>query len=184
MHVPAWPVLPSSTLAPSQIAEKFNVPSLMGLGMEICNEETCYDDGSGAGGSPGGLPVETVNLPYFQETGAAGWPATPTGTAVNVPSAGGTVITYVNRGTQALPNYQPVIGAAVQGAIDIAKLFAITPGTVQQGGTTLKQNPGFAVPLPATNTGVSLKANTGSGLIIAAAAVGIAALFLLKGGKG
>lgn len=182
MHVPAWPVLPSSTLAQNQIAEKFNVSALAGLGMEICNEETCYDDGSGAGGSPGG--VESVNLPYMQDTGAAGWPGTPFGTAVNVPTAGGTTITYVNRGSQSAPNYQPVIGAAVQGAIDLAKLFAITPGTVQQGGTTLKQNPGFAVPLPATNTGVSLKANTGSSLIIAAAAVGIAALFLFNKGKG
>ncbi len=144
MHVPAWPVLPSSTLAQNEIAEKFRVPSLMGLGLQMCNEETCWDDGSGtgAGGSPGGSP------------------STPT-----ISSS----------------DWTKIIGGATAGVTDIAKLVLIQPGTVQQGGTTIRQTPGFAVPVPATQTGVNLKANTGSGLIIAAAAVGIAALFLFKG---
>lgn len=175
MHVPAWPVLPSSTLAQNEIAEKFNVPSLMGIG-SFCDD---YPDECGQVG-PETDPNSTT-LPYFIETGAQGWPSTPTGTAVNVPTNRGTV-TYINQGTQQQPNYMPVFGAAVAGAIDIAKLLTIQQGTVQSGGNTLRQNPGLPVPTPNTTTGVKLTTNSSSTILIAAA-VGIGFLFLMQQGK-
>ncbi len=177
MHVPAWPVLPSSTLAQNEIAEKFNVPSLMGFG-SFCDD---FPDECGMDTSVLTTDPNSTALPYFLETGAQGWPATPTGTAVNVPTNKGTV-TYINQGTAAAPNYMPVFGAAVAGAIDIAKLLTIQSGTVQQGGTTLKQNPGYAVPTPNTNTGLKLTTNSSSTILIAAA-VGVGVLLMMQQGR-
>lgn len=150
MHVPAWPVLPSSTLAQNEIAEKFRVPSLMGMGSycddypDDCGMAPVPDDGKGAGGSPAGVKAPTP--------------------------APGPVIDWTK-----------VVGGATQGVTDIAKLVLIQPGTVQQGGSTIRQTPGFAVPVPATSTNVGVKADTGGSLLIAAAVAGVALLFLLKG---
>lgn len=140
MHVPAWPVLPDQTLA-EPVSEAFRVPALAGLGVTTCDVFGCYDDGTGAGGSPAGTPTP---------------PAT----------------TGIDWGS--------ILGTAIKSGTDLSKLVLIQPGTVQQGSTILRQTPGFAVPTPTTQTGVTANVSAGAGLAVAAA-VGLAALVFLMG---
>ena len=179
MHVPAWPVLPDQTIA-RPISEAFRVPAMAGLGAMVCDDSGCYDDGSGAQVTEVLPTVEIPTTPiaagtsYYDTLGFN----TPPGGTVTVPASGGGNVTLQNRGTQA----SPVWAQVTQGIIDVTKLMTIQPGTVQQGGTTLRQTPGYAVPTPATSTQLQAQVNSGAGLAIAAA-VGLAALIFLSGRK-
>lgn len=164
MHVPAWPVHPDLVSA----GDAFQARSLSGLGLIVCDET-----GSGECWDEPDANTTTLELPFD----VSQIPATTSGTVINVPTSSG-VRSYQNVGTQAAPNYVPMLTAVTQGAIDLAKLMAIQPGTVQQGGTTTRQTAGYAISTPTTSTGLNLTTGTGGGLIIAAGAVLVALMFM------
>lgn len=194
MHVPVFPTLPQSLLPAGAVAEKFRVATLGGLGCDATIGENvdmstgeCLDGtapevgGISAGMGPTPLPplaagtTDSVSLDnYFSSIGLT----VPPGQPFSVPTTSGQRAVYINQGTAAAPNYAPAIGAAVQGAIDIAKLLTVQPGTVQQGGTTIRQNPGFGVPTPYTSTSLNLGATgASSGMLIAVVGLGAVLVF-------
>lgn len=74
---------------------------------------------------------------------------------------------------------QDALNAIIQGGFDVAKLFAIKPGTTQTAQGISQQNPGY----PIQTLGVSAKASGGNSTLLILAALGIGAFMLMQKGK-
>src|SRR5271166_4561043 len=171
MHVPAWSVLPDSTLAPPEVLAKFSSAAMAGLrGLGCgCSETddtgTCLDPEAcasapltaGCPGSPGcpGYVDPSVNTAI-----QAALPATPDTTVATSTGALAPGYTIPNQSSAAWAN---VAAALVKGGMTLAQIQSIQPGTVvSANGAILRQATGLAVPVPgATNLGLGLS-TTGS----------------------
>jgi len=115
---------------------------ISGLGCDcsmVDESGACMDpdpcSGSGSTGSGGGTSTTVLNYPGMP-TGTVTYTGggSSTGTPASTPS--GTTST----------NWTPVITAATQGILDVAKLEAIQPGTVQTStGATSRQTTGYPI---------------------------------------
>src|SRR5271166_5181422 len=182
MHIPAWSVLPDSTLAPPEVLAKFSsaaMAGLRGLGAQVCDESGCYDDGTTDTGNT------VVTLPYPAGNPAPSTPplgtgpctctfgfesccpgassfaaATPDTTVATSTGALAPGYTIPNQSSAAWAN---VAAALVKGGMTLAQIQSIQPGTVvSANGAILRQATGLAVPVPgATNLGLGLS-TTGS----------------------
>jgi hypothetical protein len=186
MHIPAWPVLPDSTLAPGAVLQKFRVSSLAGLGCGCSQTDdtgTCLDpdpcppppSSAGCPGSPGcpGYIDPNVN--------AAIQAAIPTQPDTTVQTSSGTVVAGYTVPSQSSTAWANVAAALVKGGMTLAQIQSIQPGTVvSANGAILRQSPGFSVPVTSSTTNLGLSASGSSGLLIAAA-VGLAVVVMMSG---
>jgi hypothetical protein len=158
---------------------------MRGLGALVCDDMGCYDDGTGAVASGAQSPSYGV-IPQ-----------------TSVPTAFATFsdIAALNPGAYLTPSGAPAVGAAATApaqnsaqwanfatsmakmGFTLAQINAIQPGTVvSETGAILRQNPGYAVGTPTTalnfaGTGMS------STTLLLIAALGIGAMFMMKGGR-
>ncbi len=183
MHVPAWPVLPSSTLAPDAIRAKFAPRSLMGLGTMICDTETCYDDGTQVvtetfpptptGDSSG------VNLCSMYPS-QSGCPGAPIAALPPVTVGQNVGVTVPAQNSQ---QWGILAAQLLKSGMTLAQIQAIQPGTVvSANGAILRQSPGFAVPTPNTSTQFGLQASPNTTTLLIAGLAVVAVMFM--GGRG
>lgn len=186
MHVPVWPTLPDSTLAPSAVLEKFRVGNLAGLAAPITMPDGTVldmgDDGSGAGGSPGGSPIDwsgPLCPSSMQQVGSSCIPiGSSDGTVSDWPSwtnvGGQAGVVVPSQSSAAWANFAATM---VKAGMTLAQISAIQPGTVvSANGAILRQSAGF--PVPVSSTGVGLSVNTNTTVLLAAAAIGVGLLFM------
>ena len=189
MHVPAWPVLPDSTLAPAAVLEKFRVRALAGLGCgcsETDDTGTCLDPdpceapplSAGCPGSPGCPGYIDPNL------NAAIQAAIPSQPDTTVQTSSGTVASGYTIPSQSSAQWAAVAAALVKGGLTLAQIQSIQPGTVvSANGAILRQATGLAVPVTTSNTNLGLTASGSSGLIIGAVVL-LAAVVMMSGRRG
>jgi hypothetical protein len=183
MHVPAWPVLPDSTLAPDAVLEKFRGASLAGLGTMICDESGCYDDGTSPAPPAPPTSDSSTNLCSLYPAMCQGpqgvvTPAVPDQT-VTTPT--GTIATGYTIPSQSSAAWANVAAALVKGGMTLAQIQSIQPGTVvSANGAILRQATGLPVPVTTSTTNLGLSASGSSGILIAAA-IGFAALLMMGG---
>lgn len=137
IDVPA--TLPDSgTLAPRDIARKFQSTSLAGLG-SFCDDfpEECgqVDSvGVSTGGSGGSLDLCSI----YPAPGCPGYQTTPYDTT---PFGSGTPSGSGSGSDTAL------LQSLIKAGVDVSKLALVTPGTtLLNNGTVSRQNPGYAIP--------------------------------------
>ncbi len=177
MHVPAWPVLPSSTLAPDALAAKFASRSLAGLGVLQCDELTCWDEDLSPPTPTGDSSSVNLCSDYPMMPGCPGAPA-PVQT-VTVSGTPGYVAPSPNNSAQ----WAAFATQMLKSGMQLAQIQSIQPGTVvSANGAILRQSPGFAVPVTSSSTNIGLKANTSTTTLIVAGLAVAAVLFLQKGG--
>lgn len=184
MHVPAWPVLPDSTLAPDAVLEKFRVAGLAGMGTFVCpdpsNPDSCYDDGLGSGGAPTppGGGVDFCAL--YPATPGCGAPTTPVIPTLQLPTTTvGGQIGYVMP-SQGSAAWAAAIGQMAKAGFTLAEINQIQPGTVvSANGAILRQATGLPVPVTTSTTNLGLTGSASSGLLIAGV-LGLAALMMLS----
>jgi hypothetical protein len=179
MHVPAWPVLPDSTLAPDAVLQKFRVRSLAGLGCgcsETDDTGTCLDPDpcegpapltAGCPGSPGCPGYVDPNLNLDIQNTLAQLPTTTVGTQKGYVMPSQNSAAWAN-----------AIAQFAKAGMSLAQLNMIQPGTVlSANGAILRQAPGLPVPVVSGNLGVN--ANTGGSMLILAG-VGLIAVMMLS----
>lgn len=187
MHVPAWPVLPDSTLAPQAVLEKFRVRSLAGLGVLQCldpnDSSSCYEDGTGQGGTPTPPAGGGVDLCSLYPT--PGCPGAPLPTPISqLPvTTVGSQTGYVMP-SQSSAQWANAIAALEKTGMSLAQLSMIQPGTVvSANGAILRQATGLPVPVTTSTTNLGLTGSASSGLLVAAV-VGLAFVMMMSRGRG
>ena len=179
--IDAYTVLPDSVLSPGEVAQKFQGRSMAGIGRAQFRRglralgQTCttYD------------PVDGSCLDTIQTSGDSSIDLSyPTGTSVGYPVTGASGQPATGPSGSSVINWTPVANSIATGLIDIAKLETVQPGTVQQGGTTIRQTAGYGVPVPSTSTVLGLNTTTSSSVLILAAIAAVALVFMSKGNRG
>jgi hypothetical protein len=189
MHVPAWPVLPSSTLAPEAIRAKFAARSLAGLGVMVQDpfDGSWYDDGTVAGTGPGGSdfgPLCPAGMTQIGQSCMSG-PLPPS-------SGGWGELPLYNVGGS--PGYQVPSQSSAQWGIlaaqllksgmTLAQIQSIQPGTVvSANGAILRQATGLPVPVTSSSTTLGLNASPNTTTLLIAVAAVAAVMFMGRGGR-
>jgi len=202
LTVPA--VLPDSTLAPQHVAQKFK-GGFAGLGCDcatVDDDGNCLDPepcSDGASENPTVAEVAAMcaneGLDYSGGVCVAPAYSGTSGNPPNITSAqtcasfgmnyvGGNCVTPSSpsgktAGLPANTAYSPanVFAAAVGGALDVAKLMVIQPGTAQGGGVT--QRVGLPVVGPGSSA-VNIGGMQISSTMLMVAALGIGAILLMS----
>ena len=188
MHVPAWPVLPDSTLAPAAVLEKFRVRALAGLGDPCFPGDPDYDPTICAAPTPIPTSPSTTGsadlcslYPAMCQGSASVTPASPDAT---VTSSTGAIQTGYTIPSQSSTAWANVAAALIKGGMTLAQIQSIQPGTVvSANGAILRQSTGLPVPVTNVSGNLGVSASPGAGLAIAAVAGLIALVVISKGGR-